>query len=581
MSAVPPEIRRSQVARPDKSGRAMFEWTLTGSNITDTVRLIGGPFNVLPVVFVPGIMGSNLRAKGAIKPTPIWRLDTTGGEPAGLLNDFLTKGPGLRQTLLHPDRCEVDDQGAIPSTPVGTVHVVETFRDRGWGTVGEGSYHKFLLWLEEALNPGERNPALWPDYHQTQASIGPSPASNSQPKLSLGLRMGMKGEPFGSEKQPFSPVFSNDLIARGKFLFPVYAVGYNWLASNSAAAAELATRITGIIDKNNIGAFRCKQVILVTHSMGGLVARACAQISDMSDKIAGIVHGAMPATGAAVAYRRCKLGMRDESYLASLVIGGNGQEVTAVFSQAPEALQLLPSQLYKPEWLRISQTASKPALQLPSSGPNDSCDPYSEIYSNRDHWWGLVNESWLAPSGGTKIKWSDYIDNLNTARDFHSKLGRKYHHQTYAYYGADPKQPSFETMTWRIRQGLRPEGSDKSLPAAKLQELSPQEVRMDGINPEYVGGKTVIQPTYSPMGSSVSIYETSQWELHGEMQDGAGDGTVPISSGSAPLRHGPSEVKQQFKLIGFSHEKSYNDAMARRATLYSINKIAGAAKNLA
>ena len=87
---------------------------------------------------------------------------------------------------------------------------------------------------------------------------------------------------------------------------PVHAVGYNWLASNALAAKKLRDEINRITAQYNKGQFSCEQVILVTHSMGGLVARACAQLPGMADKIAGISHGVMPATGAAVAYRRCK-----------------------------------------------------------------------------------------------------------------------------------------------------------------------------------------------------------------------------------------------------------------------------------
>lgn len=574
MSAIPPGKERSQFARPDKNGTPTFEWTLTSSSITDTVKLVAGPFNVLPVIFVPGIMGSNLKS---LRGEPVWRLDSTAGVPLGLVQGLGSKGAGARQKLLHPLRCTVDDQGALPSEPVGSVQTVAMYRERGWGTVGQGSYHDFLLWLEEELNPRQRNPAMWQGYFQTEATVGPPPAPNTQPKLQPGIRMGMKGEPFGAERQPFTPIVSDDLIARGKLLFPVYACGYNWLDSNSKAAEALRNRILQIVSSHNKGSYRCEQVVLVTHSMGGLVARACAKLPGMEDKIAGIVHGVMPATGAAVAYRRCKLGMREENFGAGLVIGSNGQEVTAVFAQAPGALQLLPSQLYQPGWLRVSPAKGQPALNLPAAKSGDTCDPYTEIYQCRDKWWGLVNEAWLAPEGGDPIAWAGYGTNLQLARKFHAELGTYYHPNTYAYYGADPKQPSFETVTWRVRPGLRPNDSPAPSMAAVVS-MGYDSVRADGSNPEYVGGSTEVQPSYDPLGGGSSVYETSYWELHGQMQDGAGDGTVPISSGAAPMKHGSGKVRQQFKLTGFAHEPSYKDLTARRAVLYAVTKIAGAAR---
>ena len=60
--------------------------------------------------------------------------------------------------------------------------------------------------------------------------------------------------------------------------FPVYACGYNWLRSNLVSAKRLAERIDKVIKDNNSKSSTCDQVILITHSMGGLVARACTEL---------------------------------------------------------------------------------------------------------------------------------------------------------------------------------------------------------------------------------------------------------------------------------------------------------------
>jgi pimeloyl-ACP methyl ester carboxylesterase len=573
MSAVPPFSPRSQIARPDKSGTPTFDWSLTHASLIDTVKLVTGPFNVLPVVFVPGIMGSNLKSINGGQP--VWRLDTTLGKPIGLLRSIASKGPGERQKMLHPDRCEVDDGGALPSSIGGSVYSTQTYKERGWGTVAEGSYHDFLLWLERELNPVQRNPAMWQEYYQAEATIDAPPAPNTQPKLFPGIRMGMKGQPFNAERHPFASIMTDDLIARGKFFSPVYAAGYNWLASNEDASKALSRKIQEIIASYNKGSYRCEQVVLVTHSMGGLVARACARLPGMADRIAGILHGVMPAVGAAVAYRRCKLGMREEDFGAGLVIGSNGQEVTAVFAQAPGALQLLPSQLYNARWLRIQARNGQAELVLPAAGQQaGTCDPYTEIYAVRDKWWGLVKEQWLAPTGGQPISWDVYVRTLDKARDFHAQLGKSYHPNTYSFYGADPKKKSFETMRWTIAKGIAPDS--KTPPSTNsVLGMSPTQVRMDGTNPGYVGGHAEVSSDWQ---GNTSVYETSYWELHGDMQDGAGDGTVPTSSGAAPLAQGGGAIRQQFKLTGIEHEPAYRDATVQKVVLYAMAKIAGTAK---
>lgn len=572
MAAVPPE--RNQQAQIDKSGKPTFEWTLTSSRLRDTVRLIAGPFNVLPVIFVPGIMGSNLKSTDK-EGTPVWRLDAgIKGIPWSLVGKFITKGPGPRQQLLHPDRTVVDDGGKLPKKGK---HSEATYRARGWGEVGETSYQKYLLWLDDQLNPTEGNPALWPLYHQAEATVSAPPKPGDKPKLFPGIKMGMQGEPFGAEQLPLQPIMTDDLMARAKFMMPVYACGYNWLASNRDAAQRLQAKIESIIQANNKGQFRCEQVLLVTHSMGGLVARACAQLSGMADKIAGIVHGVMPSNGAAVAYRRCKVGMGDEDLKASLVIGMTGQAVTAVFAQAPGALQLLPAQTYADGWLSVTDEKGQEILKLPKrpeKGSKEGGTAYDQIYREQKQWWGLVNEAWLSPKEGAPITWDKFIKNIDAAENFHAGLVGQFHPNTYVIYGADTEQPSFEKVVWRVKKGLTPSGKGPGL--ADVSKLPHGDIRGAGSTPEYVGGQTEAVPGFG--GGMPYVYETSHWELHCLLQNGKGDGTVPQSSGAAPLKEGKGKVRQQFKLTGFGHEPAYQNTDVQHASLFSINKIAGSAK---
>jgi pimeloyl-ACP methyl ester carboxylesterase len=382
--------------------------------------------------------------------------------------------------------------------------------------------------------------------------------------------MGLKGEPFHAEK-PFDSVITDDLLARAKFLFPVYAVGYNWLDTNWNAAIALRSRIEEIVAEYNKGQYSCQQVIVVTHSMGGLVARACAQLPGMSERIAGIIHGVMPAVGAAVAYRRCKVGMRDEDRKAAFVIGQTGRDVTAVFAQAPGALQLLPSHQYSPHWLSVVHPDSTVAGTWPTADHND---PYESIYLRRDRWWGLVDEQWLSPAGGQPITWDTFALNVNKAKSFHSSLAGKFHPNSFVYYGADAEQKSFERVKWMMKPGFAP---DEHGPTAdEVMDMTDGQLRDAGLNPAYVGGQLKVMPSFGPV--MPATYEAGYWELHCELQDGIGDGTVPVTSGSAPLRFGAQSIKQQFPLTGFSHEGSYRNPTAQLVTLYAITKIAGKAK---
>lgn len=576
MAYVPNEKERSQLALPDKSGKPTFSWQTTQASLTDTVKLIMPPTQTLPIVFVPGIMGSNLCTTNG---TPVWLLNSTLSQPIGLAWQWARKGPGGRQSILHPNRTKVFANGDVPSEGAGTIQNRAQFVARGWGEVGENSYHGFLIWLEKKLNGEGYNPAHWSDFFfESVSAANSSGISSVEPRLFPGTVIRMIGLPSLAEggRTP-QPILSDELLKRARFRFPVYACGYNWLESNKHAASGLRSRINQIIDENNAAGFRCSQVILVTHSMGGLVARACAQLAGMEEKIAGIVHGVMPATGAAVAYRRCKVGMGDEDLVAGLVIGSNGREVSAVFAQAPGALQLLPSQEYGFNWLKIRDENGRAGATLPTS------DPYTEIYLRRDRWWGLVTDEWLKPAGGKPISWNEFADNIRLAKDFHNKLSRKYHPNTFVFYGAgEDEQASFEAITWSMKRGQRPaQGTAPSL--AEIIEFSHQKIREDGENNLHIGGESKFGAAEGEVGfgdSSVANIETSFWRLACGKQDGRGDGTVPASSGMAPKSGNGKNIREQFRLVGFSHESAYKNAIAQHVTHYAITKISAGAKIL-
>jgi pimeloyl-ACP methyl ester carboxylesterase len=505
-----------------------------------------------------------------------------------LAMNWINKKAGIRQRLLHPGRVEVDNEGAVPKRPAGTVlaqpgldkkqsllALTKRYEERGWGEVSETSYHGFLLWLEETLN-SEFLPHQWPQFdirpeHLHTVAVEPGPTHITRLKTDLHISMPGLGATLASQ---LPPIVSDELVARGGYRMPVHACGYNWLDSNKVAAELLAARINELMHQYGRN---CQQVILVTHSMGGLVARRCAQLPGMADKIAGVVHGVMPATGAPVAYRRCKVGMSDEDPIAGAVIGPSGQEVTAVFAQAPGALQLLPTQDYAPGWLKLVDDKGLSAMP-----PQPISDPYENIYLRRDRWWGLLREEWLAPKDGNPITWEIFAENISEAKEFHQKIADFYHPQTYVYYGSEDKHPSFESITWKMTRGANVNGPHGSRPDSfTVSSLQMHQVRDDGRSPVYVGGHDQsIPPMRGDPDAPVRTVQTSYWELHCKMQDGSGDGTVPVSSGSAPIKHARNGgVRQQIKAPGFDHEASYANPLTQQFTLYSIIKSAAKAKS--
>lgn len=442
------------------------------------------------------------------------------------------------------------------------------YRERGWGEIGKVSYLDFLILLESTLNAHLKD--------QTRTDVETKIAEL------MALRADdPSNQPWRPEKS-FVPPAPTDYTKLHEWVFPVHACGYNWLQDCAEGAKHLKDRIMDVIQQHNGPHSRCEQVILITHSMGGLVARACQKLKGMQAMIAGVVHGVMPADGAPVAYRRCKIGMADEDWLTSLVIGRTGQDVTAVFAQAPGALELLPTHNYKGGWLEVRGPDGK-AVQKTLHESN----PYDEIYRRHDRWWALVKEEWLAPEDGAPIQWNDYLKFIDKAEDFHKSLSpADYHPNTYAFYGADNRgnTRSFERLVWQMKHG---EDTD-ALPPNQVYGLgaSDKRVQLGGANPEFAGQRQIIDYA-DPTGSeSVNLKTINQWELHASTAEnsglsgapGMGDGTVPAASGRAPAAC--AEVRQVFRLSGVGHEPAYSEKspIARQVTLYAISKIALEAK---
>ncbi len=334
--------------------------------------------DVIPIIFIPGIMGSRLTNKQGKK---VWDPDKKGFM-LSKYGGFWVSAKKRKQRVVgqkfNPGYLQVlgDDADQLKriADPSGKD---KTRKERGWGGVYWGSYGPILKSLQTRL---------W------------------DPTVSL------------------------------FYEFPVYAFGYNWTASSDLAGKKLADEIDKII--KGYKDRHCDKVILVTHSMGGLVARSAYMLHGAKDKILGIVHGVQPSNGSPAAYWRMKGGFeRPHSVpettlmhwfknpvktfkhkkdnlihgegvsipftglqanlgtVSAWVLGTDGEEVTALLGNMPGGLELLPNKQYKnndgwDRWLEIiDEEGNRKALP--------EADPYKEIYERDDVYYRLVKTDWL------------------------------------------------------------------------------------------------------------------------------------------------------------------------------------------
>lgn len=566
---LPPLIPLSNGGWEVNSYLSSAEYTIRGLGLVP-------PNHIVPIIIVPGIMGTNLRAKrgpilgklhderNSVLPpgAPAWHPPNgkVDGLKASSMWDKLS--PRDRQRRFDLATLEVDDSGPVilPDTEDGYVLSEADVRERGWGEVHADSYGLLLYSLQTRLN-------------QTFLTDDQTKRRTVQAHW----KEIMTADPRKWGLREFPRLTEADLEQHAKQYYPVYCAGYNWLDDCEASSRRLEARILKIIDEWSQSKRKCEKVILVTHSMGGIVARACAK--RIPEKIAGIIHGVMPARGAPVAYRRIACGTESSSpsnggldNLAALklakILGNTPAKTTPVLATSPGALELLPTHLYPGPWLHVRvskvQNAAYPAdhesrghikpiidtptdyLKLPTQiAPN----PY-DLYRDMRRWYRLIDPALADPA--RKYNDGEILNRairsaVDTAERFHRSLGEYYHPNTYVFYGDDPKQLSFGQVRWTARQW----------------RTSPVALTTSNI----ATGRLIASP--SGAHRRVVVEEKAELQFDPDQQDSRGDGTVPYQSNTDLT----GKVKQVFAAQGFEHQGSYNNGDMLTLTLRLIVKI--------
>ncbi len=468
----------------------------------------------IPIIFLPGIMGSRL--KQAKSKKVVWDPDRWGGlwmlktygmfwQRGGKKKEKLV-GNTYKDTFLEVSH---DDEDYNERLPARAPDQKEGPIERRWGGVMWSTYGAVLRRLAS---------------EQTWRAV-----------LPLGLF----------------------------FDFPVYAHGYNWTADVEFAAKELADRIKEVIAKH--ADQKCRQVILVTHSMGGLVARRACGLEGVADKVLGVVHGVQPVHGSGAGYWRMKGGFERSglaSTMSAWVLGTDGKEVTQTLAEMPGGLALLPNKLYGSDWLEVVDLASGRRVRMPAS------DPYQEIYREKERYWRLVNPDYLigAKSEGSKnagrasklppaASWDIYLRNLDLARDVHDQLASNLQHpETHFFSGVGLHSAG------RIRfeaEEFTDWGNGEAPPPYPGQTFD-----RDGFT------------TYLEQGRT--LYSVSM-----ERPADDGDGTVPRTSAEALKQQGESHAfdvpgqggEPEYAFKGMEHQPAYGEEAALQFTVNAVRRL--------
>lgn len=594
-----------------------FDLTPSHTEQRETIFMMP-PSRVIPIIFLPGVMGSNLRmsrartAKVGDQNDIAWRPDTLGATTLFTnvkTASFLT--PEERQLKLDPDETEVDyyrftenlgsfdpsgDQtqtsdnrhSNVPDSlrnvgmlttdraawgadsakkKAGAATAAQKARWRGWSEIGFNDYRDALEILEARL------------YHITDpyyAQISHNPlhevwvSGKDFGKSVTGVNLAKWGAPAGKALE------ETEVLRIANCLYPVHAMGYNWLQSNAVSARKTAARIRALIKSYQDHGQKCDKVILVTHSMGGILARAIIhpEMGGLNDAVLGIYHSVQPVHGAGAAYKRVRSGVTGHSP-AALVIGNTGQDVTAVFANAPGPLELLPTSAYGQGWLKVVDQNDRVLAQWPSStkdvggqlGTSDAAQTdglsLKDIYLQGDgKWWRLFNQDWINPAGKKFKKssaWEMVKKRVFNAQHFHDKIKDTFHENTYASYGTDATDKNLTHGNVIYKVDSLSNDFDDIASSISPRRGAPSTWKI--ISEDGKGDLIVMSA------------EKRKFKLKLLTPKDPGDGTVPADYSAAKVK-----AKIHFKQTGYDHQGSYHNDFVLASMLYSVVKIANTAE---
>ncbi|WP_426197214.1 esterase/lipase family protein [Massilia sp. DWR3-1-1] len=600
------------------------EYTVYMTETADTVRhdVKVPPAKVIPIIFLPGVMGSNLRMtverskklkreddqklidRRAWRPDDIKPLDVVAGNEMG--NWFKNASPAQRQLNFDQNHTEVeyyhytesnqrfDPEGAetvaadvrhknvpdglppIPPLLGRGLHVraepanaarrnppkmatpAQVARWRGWSEVlFKGPYGTMLKTVEEYMNNISKNGKigrLW-----TPRAYDALPGNNVTPALTDLLLQDPKK--FGATDG--AAISEQDLKQIAQCWYPVHAMGYNFIKSNATSAKEIANRIRGLVKGYQKRGLRCSEVIIVTHSMGGLLARAVIHpaygnlLNDGVVNVLGIYHNVMPTMGAASAYKRMRFGFYEPTlnlatHYPEQVLCADGPNATAVLANAPAPLEMMPGAVYGKNWLKVTDKFDR----VLRSWPKENETALDNIYLKpNENWWRLINPNWINPAniretdgGGL----ANVMDRLREASKFLKSIESTFHPVTFASYCASPKQASYGEII------------------LKATDLDARSFGRKDQDPPWLDPST--WRLISEKGDGKLIVQAGPRQIMLELQKAcdSGDQTVPSKRSAAHIKGTLFEHTGD----GYEHQGSYANIQVLASLLYSITQIA-------
>ena len=142
----------------DKDGDPLYASVKSPECFKQNALGVLPPRDVIPVIFVPGIAGSNLRLTGESKEE-VW-VPPNGAKEVAKAISMANRSAEERQRLFDPAGVEVFHDGDCPVSDKTYWLDEKEAKRRGWGEILALSYNAFLQRLEVTLNDQYTRPGL-------------------------------------------------------------------------------------------------------------------------------------------------------------------------------------------------------------------------------------------------------------------------------------------------------------------------------------------------------------------------------------------------------------------------------------
>ena len=480
---------------------------------------------IIPIMFLPGIMGTRLR-----KYTP-----QETKEPQETVE---TKKKKKKQEIIWDpdnifimiylallDSTEKRDLLGITNTPNAKPITKAVFfkrytaeqRDRNYAAVASDFYEAFLKTLETKLN----NPEV------------PQGAQDTE------------------------------------IVYPVYVCPYDWRKDITDIARwpektvgnkKIKSDVQKVYDKI-VEDQGTDEIIIITHSMGGLVARDfLRQNEQAAKKIRGVIHGVQPAAGAVQFYAYFKCGARHfrpwwhiPKVVLGNILGATKKDFAALCCDIPGAIELAPTdKLGEYQWLDWdAELEQKYGIEVQK-------DKIFSCYEDKSGILGLT-----APDFDNTVK-KLITGNIKLSKTFHENLQTFRHERTHTLSSSQVQtvqsvriERNNITLDFAI-EFYRGAAEAESLTDEQKELLKRKKKKIEQLIAMRKHSKDKAEKKWKNICKKLWNFQDPRIEII-VTKDNEGDGTVPLKSQQALETASKKENEAKEPYTGIEHSEFYKN----------------------